>query len=91
MKIANTAVLVTGANRGLGRTLVDSKRERRRVIAQCDAIQCAEGVTRGERTHCSRDQRVHRNRVTLVTPTISIAGAKCFSRETTTVRMELKR
>ena len=39
-----------------------SKRERRRVVAQGDPLQCAEGITRGERTRRGCDQRVHRNR-----------------------------
>ena len=46
------------------------KRESRRVVAQGDALQCAEGITRRERTRRGRDQRVHRNPVTLVTPTV---------------------
>jgi hypothetical protein len=52
-----------------------SKRERRRVVAQGDPLQCAEGITRCQRPRRGRDQRVHRNPVTLVTPTVSIAGA----------------
>ena len=47
-----------------------SKRERRRIVAQRDPVQCAEGITRGERTRRGRDQRVHRNPATLVTPTV---------------------
>ena len=47
-----------------------SKRERGRVVAQGDPLQCAEGITRRERTRRGRDQRVHRNPVTLVTPTV---------------------
>ena len=51
-----------------------SKRERRRVVAQGDPVQCAKGITRRKRTRRGRDQRVHRNPVTLVTlaPSISI-------------------
>ena len=37
-----------------------SKREGRRVVAQGDPLQCAEGITRRERTRRGRDQRVHR-------------------------------
>src|SRR5262249_40380481 len=47
-----------------------AKRERRRVVAQGDPIQCAQGITRGERTRRGRDQRVHPNRAALVTPTV---------------------
>ena len=47
-----------------------AKRQRRRVIAQGDPVQCAEGITRGERPRRGRDQRVHRNPATLVTPTV---------------------
>ena len=47
-----------------------SKRERRRVVAQGDPLQCAERITRRERTRRGGDQRVHRNPVTLVTPTV---------------------
>ena len=46
-----------------------AQRERRRIVAQCHALQRAEGIARGQRLRCSRDQRVHRNPVTLVTPT----------------------
>ena len=47
-----------------------SKRERWRVVAQGDPVQCAERITGRERTSCSRDQRVHRNPATLVTLTV---------------------
>jgi hypothetical protein len=47
-----------------------SKRERRRVVAQGDPLQCAEGITRRERTRRGRDQRVHLNPAILVTPTV---------------------
>jgi hypothetical protein len=46
-----------------------SKCERRRVVAQGDPVQCAEGITRRERTRRNRDWRVHLNPATLVTPT----------------------
>ncbi len=47
-----------------------AKRERRRVVAQGDPVQGAEGITRRERTRRGRDQRVHPNPATLVTPTV---------------------
>src|SRR4029077_8316062 len=47
-----------------------SQRERRRVVAQGDSLQCAEWITRRERTRCGRDKRVHPNPATLVTPTV---------------------
>ena len=47
-----------------------AQRQRRRVVAQRDPLQCAEGITRGERARRGRDQRVHRNPATLVTPTV---------------------
>src|SRR5206468_1048151 len=47
-----------------------AKRERRRVVAQGDPVQCAERITRRECTRRGRDQRVHRSPVTLVTPTV---------------------
>jgi predicted dithiol-disulfide oxidoreductase (DUF899 family) len=47
-----------------------AQRERRRVVAQGDPVQCAEGITGGERTRRARDHRVHRNPATLVTPTV---------------------
>src|SRR5216117_2102100 len=50
-----------------------SKRERRRVVAQGDPVQGAEGITRRERTRRGCDQGVHRNPVTLVTPIVSIS------------------
>ena len=36
-----------------------AKRERRRVVAQRDPLQCTEGIARRERTRRGRDQRVH--------------------------------
>jgi len=56
-----------------------SQRERRRILAQRDSLQCADGVTRRERTCRGRDQRIHRNPATLVTPTRSISCAKSIS------------
>ena len=47
-----------------------AKRERRRVVAQGDPLQRAEGIARGERPRRGGDQRVHRNPVTLVTPAV---------------------
>ena len=52
-----------------------SQRERRRIVAQRDSLQCAEGITGRERARRGRDQRVHRNPVTLVTPTVRYSGA----------------
>ncbi len=56
-----------------------SKRESRRIIAQRDSFQRAEWITRCECTRCSSDQRIHRNPVTLVTPTASMSCAKFIS------------
>jgi len=56
-----------------------SKRESGRVVAQGDPLQCAQGITRSECTRRGSDQRVHRNPVTLVTPTRSISGLKFIS------------
>ena len=47
-----------------------SQCQRGRVVAQGDPVQCAEGITRGERTRRGSDQRVHLNPATLVTPTV---------------------
>src|SRR5712691_6411105 len=47
-----------------------AKREGRRVVAQGDPVQRTEGITRRERTRRGRDQRVHSNPATLVTPTV---------------------
>src|SRR6185312_6475460 len=44
--------------------------ERRCIVAQCDPIQRAEGITRSQRARRGRDQRVHLNRATLVTLTL---------------------
>ena len=65
-----------------------AKREGRRVVTQANPLQYAEEITRGERPRRSRDQRVHRNPVTFVTPTVSTPGTKCFSRQTTTDSIE---
>jgi hypothetical protein len=56
-----------------------AKRKRRRVVPEGDALQRAEEVTRGERPRRSRDQRVHQNPVTLVTPAASNLDTKCFA------------
>jgi hypothetical protein len=56
-----------------------AKRERRRVVAQGDTVQCAEGITRGKCTCCGGDQGVHRNPATIVTPAVSIIGTKYSS------------
>jgi hypothetical protein len=55
-----------------------SKRESRRVVAQGDPLQCAEGITRCECMRRGRDQRIHRNPATLVTPIDSISGAMFY-------------
>jgi len=55
-----------------------SKRESRRVVAQGDPLQCAEGITRCECTRRGSDQRVHRNPVTLVTPIIRYPALNLF-------------
>jgi hypothetical protein len=47
-----------------------SKRERRSIVAQRDADQDAEGITRFERTRRGCNQRFHRNTATLVTRTM---------------------
>jgi len=43
-----------------------AKSEGGRVVAQCDSLQCAQGVARGESPCCRCDQRIHRNPTTLV-------------------------
>src|SRR5882757_7111024 len=53
-----------------------AKRESRCVVAQGDPLQCAEGIPCGERERRGRDQRVHRNPVTLVTPTFQYLTLK---------------
>ena len=52
-----------------------SKRERRRVVAQGDPLQRAEGIARRQCTRRGSDQRVHRNPVTFVTPTLIVTPA----------------
>ena len=47
-----------------------AQRQRRRIVAQRHAFECAERITRGERMRRGRDYRVHRNPATLVTPTV---------------------
>jgi len=47
-----------------------SKRKRSRVVAQGNPLQCPEGITRCKGTCRGRDQWVHRNPATLVTPTL---------------------
>ena len=56
-----------------------SKCERRCIVAQRNPLQGAEGITRGEGMRRGRDQRVHRNPATLVTPTVSVPDAKSIS------------
>ena len=47
-----------------------AQRKRRRIVAQRDPLECAERIAGGERARRGRDQRVHRNPATLVTPTV---------------------
>ena len=56
-----------------------AQRERRRIVAQRDPLQRAERITRRERARRGRDQRVHRNPATLVTPTLSMRRDKYSS------------
>lgn len=53
-----------------------AKRQRRRVVTQGDPVQGAEGITCGKRTRRGGDQRIHRNPVTLVTPSPAPSGPK---------------
>ena len=39
-------------------------------MRNANPVQCAEEITRGERTRRGRDEQVHLNPVTLVTPTV---------------------
>ncbi len=48
--------------------------QRRRVVAQGDAPQRAERVTGGQRLRRGRDQRIHSNPATFVTPVLRIAA-----------------
>jgi hypothetical protein len=48
--------------------------EGRRVVAQGNPLQGAEGITRRQGQRGGGDQRIHRNPVTLVTPTVRIPG-----------------
>ena len=57
-----------------------AQRERRRVVAQRDALQRAERIARRERPRRGRDQRVHRNPATLVTPTVAMPAAQSIPR-----------
>ena len=59
-----------------------AQRQRRRIVAQGDVVQCAERITRCERARRGRDQRVHSNPDTLVTPGRPMAGCKSISRST---------
>jgi hypothetical protein len=58
---------------------IPAKRKRKRVVAHANPLQHVEEVTHGERPCRSRNQLVHPNPVTLVTPTSSMPGAKCSS------------
>jgi hypothetical protein len=55
-----------------------SKRERRRVLAQGDPVQCAQGITRRERARRRRDQRVDLIPVTLFTPSLQCLILICL-------------
>src|SRR5262249_23130484 len=55
-----------------------SQGERRRVLAQPDALQCANGITSRQSSRGGRDQPGHRNPVTLVTLTRSISTLKVY-------------
>ena len=57
-----------------------SERECGRVAAQGDPVQGAEGITRRKGACRGRDQRIHRNPATLVTPAVSTSGAKFIPR-----------
>ena len=56
-----------------------SKRDSGRVATQGDPLQRAEGITGREGAGRGRDQRIHRNPDTLVTPTARIPGGKSIS------------
>ena len=56
-----------------------AQRQSRRVVAQRDPLQCAEGVARCEGLRCGSDQRVHRNPAKLVTPIVSPSGVRSVS------------
>jgi hypothetical protein len=45
-----------------------SKRKRRRIVAQRNSLQCAEGIPCGQRPCCGCDHGIHQNPATLVTP-----------------------
>ena len=63
------SLLELGPDPVLAWLIVTAKRESWRVFAQGDSLQCAKGVTDRQCARRGRDQRVHRNPVTLVTPT----------------------
>src|SRR5207237_797859 len=50
-----------------------AKRERRRVFTQRYSIECAKRIAGGQRPSRGRDQRVHRNPDTVVTPIVRCA------------------
>jgi len=62
-----------------------AKSKGRRVVAQGDPLQRAEKIARRECARRGRDQRVHRNPATLVTPMIAPSGVKFNSRPTNTI------
>ena len=55
-----------------------SKSEARRVVAKGDPLQRANGITRRQRPRRGSDQRVHRNRVILVTLTVRCLVLRLF-------------
>src|SRR5262249_16661535 len=59
-----------------------AKRQRGRIVAQGDVVQRGERIARCERTRRRRDQRVHSNPDTLVTPGRPVASSKSISRST---------
>ena len=59
-----------------------AQRQRRRIVAQGDAVQRAERITRRERARRRRDQRVHANPATLVTPTVPAIRPNSIARPT---------
>jgi hypothetical protein len=88
MMLKNKVAVIYGAGGAKGGAVAEppdraaSNREGRRVVAEGDPLQ-GRGITRCECTRRSRDQLVHRNPATLVTPTVGYAGATFISRPPT--------
>ena len=57
-----------------------AQRQRRRVVAQSDELQCAERIARREGVSRGTDQQVHRNPARLVTPVAATSGIKSIAR-----------